>query len=44
VPAGATITLAMGDRPQVRLKDLPVNQDGCKGAVFGFTYSGTAHN
>jgi hypothetical protein len=38
LPSGAVST------PQVLMKDLPVNQDACKGASFTFTYSGSAHS
>jgi hypothetical protein len=38
LPSGAV------SAPQVLMKDLPVNQDACKGASFTFTYSGSAHS
>ncbi len=46
VPAGASVALpAQGvTRPQIRLRDLPVNQDACKGKSFRLVYSGTANN
>ncbi len=46
IPAGAHATLPSGaiSAPQVLMKDLPVNQDACKGAAFTFTYSGSAHS
>jgi hypothetical protein len=42
VPAHSTATLTAADRPQIRLKNLPVNQDVCKGGTFGLAYAGTA--
>ena len=46
VPAGSSVGLpAQGvTRPQIRLRDLPVNQDACKGKSFRLVYSGTANN
>jgi hypothetical protein len=46
VPANGQVTLPSGavSAPQVLMKDLPVNQDACKGASFTFTYSGSAHS
>jgi Bacterial Ig-like domain len=46
VPANGQVTLPSGavSAPQVLMKDLPVNQDACKGATFTFTYSGSAHS
>lgn len=46
VPAHASVDLpAQGvTAPQIRLKNLPTNQDVCKNKSFVLTYSGTAHN
>ncbi len=46
VPANGSVTLpAQGvTRPQVRLRNLLVNQDACKGKSFALTYTGTANN
>jgi hypothetical protein len=46
IPANGHVTLPSGTvtAPQVLMKDLPVNQDACKGASFTFTYSGGAHS
>jgi hypothetical protein len=46
IPAGGHATLPSGaiSAPQVLMRDLPVNQDACKGASFNFTYSGSAHS
>jgi hypothetical protein len=46
VPANGQITLPSGavSAPQVLMRDLPVNQDACKGATFSFSYSGSAHS
>jgi large repetitive protein len=46
VPANGHVTLPSSavSAPQVLMKDLPVNQDACKGASFTFTYSGSAHS
>lgn len=46
IVAGGHATLPSGSisAPQVLMKDLPVNQDACKGASFNFTYSGSAHS
>jgi hypothetical protein len=46
IPASGHVTLPSGpaSAPQVLMKDLPVNQDACKGATFTFTYSGSAHS
>lgn len=38
VPSGTVST------PQVLMKNLPTNQDACKGATFTFNYSGNAHS
>lgn len=46
VPAGGHVALPAGavNAPDVLMRDLPVNQDACKGATFKFTYSGSAHS
>ncbi len=46
VPANGSVTLpAAGvSAPQVTMKNLPTNQDACKGATFTFTYSGSSHS
>jgi hypothetical protein len=46
IPANGQVALPSGavSTPQVLMKDLPVNQDACKGASFTFTYSGSAHS
>jgi hypothetical protein len=46
VPAGGRVTLPSGSvtAPQVLMRDLMTNQDACKGAVFTFNYSGSAHS
>jgi hypothetical protein len=46
IPASGHVTLPSGavSAPQVLMKDLPVNQDACKGASFTFTYSGSVHS
>lgn len=46
IPANGQVTLPSGavTAPQVLMKDLPVNQDACKGASFTFNYSGSAHS
>jgi hypothetical protein len=46
IAANGHVTLPSGtvSAPQVLMKDLPVNQDACKGASFTFTYSGSAHS
>jgi hypothetical protein len=51
VPAGSTrslstLKLARRSWPHVRMRDRPVNQDGCKGAslVLGYTGSGALSN
>jgi hypothetical protein len=43
VPAHGSVTLpAQGaTAPRVTMRDLAVNQDACKNAVFTFSYSGT---
>ncbi|MFY9586170.1 MAG: hypothetical protein WAT66_01805 [Actinomycetota bacterium] len=42
VPANGTAPIPLADRPQIRLKNLPVNQNACQGASFGLLYTGTA--
>ncbi len=46
VPAHGSVTLPSGavTAPQVTMKNLPTNQDACKGATFTFTYGGSAHS
>jgi hypothetical protein len=46
IPANGQVTLPSGavTAPRVLMRDLPVNQDACKGATFTFTYSGSAHS
>jgi hypothetical protein len=46
VPAHGSVTLPSGGvtAPQVTMKNLPTNQDACKGATFTFTYGGSAHS
>jgi hypothetical protein len=41
VPAGATI--AVPGRP-IAMRETAANQDGCRGATFTFTFTGTARN
>ena len=33
-----------GYAPRVRLIDLPVNQDACKGVVLSLRFTGSAHS
>lgn len=46
VPAHGSVTLPFGavTAPKVTMKNLPTNQDACKGATFTFTYGGSAHS
>jgi len=46
VPADGSVTLpAQGvTAPTVQMLELPVDQDGCKGATFTFHYSGSGHS
>ncbi|HTZ85047.1 MAG TPA: hypothetical protein VMB05_00125 [Solirubrobacteraceae bacterium] len=46
VPANGHVSLPAGSvsAPSVLMRDLPTNQDACKGASFKFTYSGSAHS
>jgi hypothetical protein len=46
VPANGSVTLPSGgvSAPQVLMRDLPTNQDACKGATFSFAYSGSSHS
>jgi hypothetical protein len=44
VPAGGSATLPEDRRPRIRLRDLPTNQDVCKGKVFSVTFTGAANN
>jgi hypothetical protein len=43
---GGKVTLPSGTvtAPQVLMKNLPTNQDACKGASFTFTYNGNGHS
>jgi large repetitive protein len=40
----ATVPSGSVSAPQVLMKNLPTNQDACKGATFTFNYSGNAHS
>jgi hypothetical protein len=42
VAAQSSAPLPAGDRPLMRLKNLPVNQDVCKNGTFGLLYGGSA--
>ncbi len=42
VPANGSAAVPTADRPQIRLKNLPINQNACQGANFGLLYTGTA--
>lgn len=46
VPANGSVTLPSGSvsAPSVTMRNLPTNQDACKGAVFSFVYSGSSHS
>ncbi|HMJ04330.1 MAG TPA: hypothetical protein VK506_15425 [Conexibacter sp.] len=46
VPPNGSVTLPAGgvSAPQVEMLNLPTNQDACKGALFTFTYGGSAHS
>ncbi len=46
IPANSSITLPSGgvSAPQVLMRNLPTNQDACKGATFSFSYSGSSHS
>jgi hypothetical protein len=46
VPANGHVVLptAAVSAPSVLMRDLPTNQDVCKGASFTFSYSGSAHS
>lgn len=46
VHANDSVTLPAGGvgAPQVAMLNLPTNQDACKGAIFTFTYGGSAHS
>lgn len=41
IPRNSTVTLAPADRPLIRLRDLPSNQDACKLGTFDLFYAGT---
>lgn len=45
IPAGRTIGVPSKGilAPTIRLRDLPVNQDGCQSVSFPLSFSGTAH-
>jgi hypothetical protein len=45
IPAGRTVRVPSKRilAPTIRLRDLPVDQDGCKDVSFPLTFSGTAH-
>ena len=45
IPAGRTVRVPSQGvlAPTIRLRDLPVNQDGCKNVSFPLSFSGTAH-
>jgi hypothetical protein len=45
VPAGRSVRVPSKRilAPTIRLRDLPVDQDGCKDVSFPLTFSGTAH-
>jgi hypothetical protein len=45
LPAGGSVDLpaATVSAPRIALRDLPVNQDDCKGAQFPLAFSGEAH-
>jgi hypothetical protein len=42
IPANSTTTIPSVNQPQIRLKNLPTNQDLCKGATFSLSYTATA--
>lgn len=46
IPANGSVTLPSGavSAPQVLMRNLPTNQDACKGATFSFSYSGSSHS
>ena len=47
VPANGMVTLSGsldGYAPRVRLIDLPVNQNACKGVVLSLGFTGSAHS
>ena len=46
IPANGSVSLPAGSvsAPSVLMRDLPTNQDACKGASFTFAYSGSAHS
>jgi hypothetical protein len=45
IPAGRTVRVPSKRilAPTIRLRDLPIDQDGCKDVSFPLTFSGTAH-
>jgi large repetitive protein len=42
VPANSTAAVPAAKQPQIRLRNLPTNQDTCKNVSFSLSYSGTA--
>jgi hypothetical protein len=46
VPANGSVTLPSGgvSAPQLLMRNLPTNQDACKGATFSFSYGGSSHS
>jgi hypothetical protein len=44
VPGHSTIELAPSDRPQIRLRNEPVNQDACQNQTIGLRYGGLARH
>ncbi|MBS1870440.1 MAG: hypothetical protein JSS99_12340 [Actinobacteria bacterium] len=46
VPGNGSVTLPSGgvSAPSVAMRNLATSQDACKGAVFSFSYSGSAHS
>jgi hypothetical protein len=46
VPAHGSVTLPAGSvtAPQLLMRNLPTNQDACKGATFSFAYGGSSHS
>jgi hypothetical protein len=46
VPAHGSASVPSGgvSAPQVQMRNLPTNQDACKGATFTFAYGGSAHS
>jgi hypothetical protein len=45
LPARGSVTLSTFPRaPKIEFRNLQTNQDGCKGASFRLTYTGSAHS